>query len=130
GRERALDIMRSPEVGPFGVVALVLVVLIQAGAIAVVPVAGLVAAVANGRLAATAACLRGIPAARPDGLGALVAGTVRGPELVAGALGVAALSVLAGPVSGPVSVAAGLAAALLLLVHARQRLGGITGDVL
>src|SRR2546421_759741 len=86
GRERALDIMRSPEVGPFGVVALVMVVLIQAGAIAVVPVAGLVAAVATGRLAATGACLRGIPAARPAAPGALGAGTVRWPEAAVGAL--------------------------------------------
>ena len=93
-------------------------------------VAGLVVAMATGRLAATVACLRGIPAARPDGLGALVAGTVRWPEVVAGALGVAAVSLLAGPVRGPVSVAAGLAAALLVLVQARRRLGGITGDVL
>ena len=130
GRERALAVMRSPEVGPFGVVALVLVVLVQAGAIPAVPFAGLVAAVATGRLAATAGCLRGIPAARPDGLGALVAGTVRTPELVIGGLAVAAIAAAAGPVRGPLAVLAGLAAALLVLGHARRRLGGITGDVL
>jgi adenosylcobinamide-GDP ribazoletransferase len=132
GRDRALQIMKSPEVGPFGVVALVLVLLVQAGAVAALaaPVAGLAAAAATGRLAATAACLHGIPAARPDGLGALVAGTVRVPELAAGLLGTLALGVIAGPLRGPVAVLAGLAAALLLLAHARRRLGGITGDVL
>ncbi len=137
GRDRALDIMRRPEVGPFGVVALVLVLLTQAGAVGVlatrpaVPLlAGLATALATGRLAATAACVRGVPAARPDGLGALVAGTVHGVGVAVAMLCVVALSLAAGPVRGPVAVVAGLGVALALLWHARRRLGGITGDVL
>jgi adenosylcobinamide-GDP ribazoletransferase len=132
GRDRALEIMRRPDVGPFGVVALVLTLLIQAGAVAALarPVVPLVAALATGRLAAMAACRRGVPAARPDGLGALVAGTVRVPELAVAVLAVAALGVAAAGWRGPVAVLAGLGAALLLLWHARRRLGGITGDVL
>jgi adenosylcobinamide-GDP ribazoletransferase len=132
GRERALEIMRAPDVGPFGVVALVLTLLVQAGAVAALagrPLA-LAAALATGRLAVTLAC-RDVPAARPDGLGALVAGSVRLPELAAGVAGVGGLAVLAAAGwLGPVAVLAGLAAALLVLWHAWRRLGGITGDVL
>jgi adenosylcobinamide-GDP ribazoletransferase len=131
GRERALEIMRAPDVGPFGVVALVLTLLVQAGAVAALagrPLA-LATALATGRLAVTLAC-RGVPAARPDGLGALVAGTVRVPELAVGVAGVGALGVFAAGWLGPVAVLAGLGAALLVLWHAWRRLGGITGDVL
>ncbi len=132
GRDRALEIMREPDVGPFGVVALVLTLLIQAGAVGALarPVVPLVAALATGRLAAMAACRRGVPAARPDGLGSLVAGTVRVPELAVAVLAVGALGVAAAGWRGPVAVLAGLGAALVLLWHARRRLGGITGDVL
>ncbi len=136
-RQRALAIMRSPEVGPFGLVAIVLTVLIQAGCLAAVatrsplPVlAGFATAAATGRLAATVACRHGVPAARPDGLGALVAGTTRVPELVGGLVAVGALSVLAHPWRGPVAVLLGLAGATLVGMHAVRRLGGITGDVL
>jgi len=131
GRARALEIMRAPDVGPFGVVALVLTLLVQAGAVAALagrPLA-VAAALATGRLVVTIAC-RDVPAARPDGLGALVAGTVRVPELAAGVAAVGALAVLAAGWLGPVAVLAGLAAALLVLWHAWRRLGGITGDVL
>ena len=79
----ALDIMRRSDIGPFGVVTLVLTLLIQVAALSQAETAGhgrgpaaLIAAVVTGRLALTWACRRGVVAARPDGLGALVAGTV------------------------------------------------------
>ena len=76
-----------------------------------------------------------MPAARPDGLGALVAGTVpagrRSPSVT---VAVAALSVLAvpgRPWQGPVAVVAGARASRCCCVrHAVRRFGGITGDVL
>jgi adenosylcobinamide-GDP ribazoletransferase len=139
-RYRALSIMRSPEAGPFGVVAIALTLLIQAGAVgalagrpAVGMVAGLVAALATGRLAVTWACRRGVPAARPDGLGSLVASTTLVPELVLGLLGVMAVALAAVPErpwQGPLAVCAGLGATLPVHRHAVRRLGGITGDVL
>ncbi|MER5647008.1 adenosylcobinamide-GDP ribazoletransferase [Streptosporangium sp. NPDC002524] len=89
--ERALEIMKRSDIGPFGVVTLVLVLLVQVAALQeAVTHAGagagaitLVAACAAGRLALTWACRAGIPPARPDGLGAMVAGTVRRSVAVA-----------------------------------------------
>ncbi len=139
-RDRALAIMKQPDIGPFGVVGLALVLLGQVAAVAAVsprdwlPVlTGLVMAVATGRLAVTVACRRGVPAARSEGLGALVAGTTSGWLAVAwfGVLAAAAVPAVPGrPWQGPVAVAAGLAAAALLTRHAVRRLGGVTGDVL
>ena len=52
--------------------------------------------VAVGRLGITLCCARRIPAARPDGLGALVAGTVPAPVCAAWALALIALGAVAG----------------------------------
>jgi adenosylcobinamide-GDP ribazoletransferase len=135
---RALDIMRRSDIGPFGIVTLVLTLVIQVGALAHAEAAGggrgpvaLIAAAVTGRLALTWACRRGVAAARREGLGAIVAGTVR-PAVAAGIT----LIVLAAAVfvftsfSLPLAVVAGLAAAFILQQHAVRRLGGITGDVL
>ncbi len=137
---RTLAIMRSPEVGPFGVAAIVLAVLLQAGAFAAIgtrswlPVlASAGAGLATGRLAVTFACRRGTVAARPDGLGALVVGTTRRLDLVLGSLGVVLLALLAvphRPWQGPIAVLLGLGAAVLVHRHAARRVGGTTGDVL
>ena len=100
----------------------------------------LISAVVTGRLALTWACRKGVPAARPNGLGALVAGTV--PLAVPVALTLAAVTAAAAAVvftllSGealgwtlPLAVVAGLAAAFVVQRHSVRRLGGITGDVL
>jgi adenosylcobinamide-GDP ribazoletransferase len=139
-RERTLEIMKSPEVGPFGVVVLVLVLLVQAVALAdlaALPWPSLLIAVASayavGRFAAALGCARGMPAARPDGLGALVAGTV-GPVALAVnavAVGLVAIAAVPGrPWQGPLAVAASIAVVIALRHHLVRRLGGITGDVL
>lgn len=128
--DAALDIMKKPDIGPFGVAAVALVLLIQAAAIT--PWAAVVAWTA-GRLAIPLACRRGVPAARPDGLGALVAGTVPVPvvAVLAVALAAGSAAVVPGrPWQGPVVVAAALLVVLLLVRHAVRRFGGITGDVL
>ncbi|GGK26770.1 adenosylcobinamide-GDP ribazoletransferase [Pilimelia terevasa] len=135
-----LAVMRQADIGPFGVAALVLTLLVQAAALAALagrsPLGALAAAAAAGaagRLAAGFACRRGLPAARSDGLGALVAGTVGPAALALGFLATAALAVPAVPGrwwQGPVAVAVALAAAVLLVRHAVRRFGGVTGDVL
>lgn len=136
----ALEVMKKPDVGPFGVVALVLVLLIQTAVLAELAarswpatLAAVVAATAAGRLGVSVACRRGVPAARPDGLGALVAGTVGPIALTAGTATVALLAVAAvpgRPWQGPAAVAAALTIVVLLLRHVVRRLGGVTGDVL
>ncbi|GAA4599645.1 adenosylcobinamide-GDP ribazoletransferase [Actinoplanes octamycinicus] len=129
----ALEIMKKPDIGPFGVVALAAAVLVQAAALTAVTWWALVIAWTTGRLAITVACRRGVPPARPDGLGAMVAGTVPLPATLLAAALVAAAAIPAvpdRPWQGPVAVAVAVAAVLILLRHCVRRLGGITGDVL
>ena len=142
---RALDIMRRSDIGPFGIVTLVLTLLLQVAALARAEAAGdgrgpaaLIAAVVTGRLALTWACRRGVAAARREGLGALVAGTVRPAIAAAITLAVLAAAVTVSAVvigeplgwTLPLAVVAGLAAAFVMQRHAVRRLGGVTGDVL
>ena len=139
--ERARAVMKSPEVGALGAAALVLVPAVQVAALLACTLAGgggpaVLLAVVTGRIAVTAACTTGVPAAAPGGLGALVAGTVpRGTALGAAAVTVAAGTALAAaedlPLVLPVlAVTAGLVTARLVRTHAVRRIGGITGDVL
>jgi adenosylcobinamide-GDP ribazoletransferase len=79
-RERALAVMRTGNTGPAGVTAVVLVLAVQATALAQAldglgPLCALLG-VAVGRVPATVACSTGVPAARRDGLGATFAGQV------------------------------------------------------
>ena len=131
--DAALDIMKKADIGPFGVAAVALTLLIQAAALTAVPVAAVVVAWAAGRLAVTVACRRGVPAARPQGLGALVAGTVPVPvaALAAAVVVVAAAAATPDrPWQGPAAVAASLLVVVALVRHGVRRFGGITGDVL
>ena len=138
--ERALAIMKQPDIGPFGVTGIVLTLLGQVAAISAIVtreplavLAGLVVAATTSRLAVTLACRRGVPAARPDGLGALVAGTVPWPVPVAWTAVIATAAVAATPDlawQGPLAMVAGLGGAALLTRHAIRRFGGVTGDVL
>jgi adenosylcobinamide-GDP ribazoletransferase len=104
-------------------------------------VPAIIVAAVTGRLAITWACRRGVPSARPDGLGAMVAGSVA--PVTAAVLTVVALAVTVGgiflaaavadvPVQWilPVAVGAGLVTGIALGEHAARRLGGVTGDVL
>lgn len=127
--DQALQIMKKSDIGPFGVVALVCTLLIQVAAVAQAGPVALVAACVTGRLALTWACRAGVPSARPDGLGAMMAGTVRLPAACLATAATLALAAFTGLIT-TVAVLAGLGAALLLLRHATRRLGGITGDVL
>jgi adenosylcobinamide-GDP ribazoletransferase len=137
-RDRRLQVMRSGDVGPMGAATLVLVLLIQAAALAGV-VAGLGAvaaavtagvAVVVSRTAVTVACTSGIPGARADGLGSTVAGSVPWPVTVAVLAGAAGLSWLVDGVPGLAGVGVAAVGAGAVLWCAWRRLGGVTGDVL
>lgn len=131
---QALAVMKRSDVGPFGVVTLVLTLLVQVSALAAAErvdrgTIGIIVAAVTARLAITLACRRGVRSARATGLGALVAGTVH--PAAAAALGLAALAAAAAlGTTYAIAVAAGLACSILLTALAVRRFGGITGDVL
>lgn len=139
-RERALEVMRRGDVGPSGVAAVVLVLLVDAAALAALttsPVGLTLAALAvlASRYVLTWACVS-LPAARSGGLGATVARSVH-PAAAAGsgaallALCLAASLAAGAPWwSGPAVLLAALGAAAAVFHRARARLGGMTGDVL
>ncbi|MFD9735350.1 adenosylcobinamide-GDP ribazoletransferase [Umezawaea sp. NPDC059074] len=127
--ERALAVMKDGGAGPFAVVTLIVVLGAQASAFGAVPWGAVVVALAAGRAAFAVCCLKGVPAARPEGLGALVAGSQSWPVVALWWVVLAAASFLVVP-HGPIVVAVALGGVLLLVRHTRKRFGGITGDVL
>ncbi|GAB3594955.1 adenosylcobinamide-GDP ribazoletransferase [Angustibacter peucedani] len=137
-RERALAVMRTGDVGPAGAATLVLVLLVQAGSVAALAdrpwLVGATVLVSRGLLAV--ACARGVPSARPDGLGAAVAGTVPRGVVVGVVLAVTAVTTAATGLDdaawwvGPAAVAGALAVTGVVLRRCVRRVGGVTGDVL
>jgi adenosylcobinamide-GDP ribazoletransferase len=145
GAERSLAVMKAPDVGPFGVAAVVLILLVDVAALLVSlsldrAAVALVVAFATGRLAVSWACTPRTPAARPDGLGALVAGTTSARTvavvsalatvLAAGAGAWCDHHHLEGAARAAAAVVAPLAVAHAVRAHAVRRFGGVTGDVL
>jgi adenosylcobinamide-GDP ribazoletransferase len=141
-REQALEIMKQSDIGPFGVVTLLLALVLQIAAIASAyahhrgGIAIVVAAI-SGRLAVTVACTPRVPSARPTGLGAWVAGSVptRSAALIAAACLAASFALgyihgLPDAILSAAACATGVACAILLLRRCVTRFGGITGDVL
>lgn len=140
-RERALEVMRRSDIGPTGVVTLVLVLLLQLMALGPLltsrpGTAVAVVAVLASRQVLVLACRSGVPAARPDGLGATVAGSVATPVVVIGSAAMlvvgAGLGLLGGApwYAGAVVVVVAALAAGAVVATGRRRLGGVTGDVL
>lgn len=135
GRTRAdrLAAMADPRVGTFGVLALVVSVLARSGALASLPAGEalpLVVAVHAAARGVVAGALALAPAARPDGLAAVLVAETRPWRGVVGlAVGVVAAVGLLGPAAGPLLLAAAGAGGLVVAAAVR-RLGGITGDVL
>ncbi|UIJ35202.1 adenosylcobinamide-GDP ribazoletransferase [Allobranchiibius sp. GilTou73] len=139
-RERALEVMRKGDTGPVAVGVLVVVLLLDAAAIAAVApdswgwlLVGV--AVLASRAACTLVAVRGLPPARSDGLGVVVADNVPGPALAVTVLVTLAIAAAAGLVAGhvvlaPVAVALGFVAVSVLAIRCRTVLGGVTGDVM
>ncbi|SDY15659.1 cobalamin-5'-phosphate synthase [Modestobacter sp. DSM 44400] len=144
GRERALAVMRAGDVGPFGVVTLMLTLLLQAACLAaLLPIDGgwlaLPVVVVGARLAMARTGLRGVAIADGSSLGQAVAGTVSGAWLSAAVVVAAAVTLGAAGLLGLsltgggqllLAVVLGWAAAEALYRRARARLGGVSGDVM
>ncbi len=141
---QALDVLRRSDIGPMGVTALVLVLGLDAAALAspnltgaALPAALLIMPVV-GRFGAVLGTGRWWPAARPDGFGALVAGVTSDLALLANALAVLTVAALAGGLAqGARGVAVFMLGAMLAAGasalwqrHLHRRLGGVTGDTL
>lgn len=138
--ERSLEVMRTGPVGPAGVVAVVLVAGLQAAGLTAVLrhedawwALGLLVCASRACLAV--ACVRGVPAARADGLGAPHVGAVPVVRAAASIVMATAAVALAGHGLGSVWPMLGgmvvvLAVVVALLFRCVRRLGGITGDVL
>ena len=142
-RERALQVMHQGDVGPFGIVTVVLALLLQASCATVllgtddgwVP---LWSAVLVARLAMVRTGLPGVAVADGSSLGRAVAGTVsRAWWAVAALLACGIQAVVAlllhhpgGALGLLVATVAGLLAAELVHRRATARLGGTTGDVM
>jgi adenosylcobinamide-GDP ribazoletransferase len=142
--EEALAIMKRSDIGPMGVAALVLVLLVDAAALSSPHLTGprLLAALACltmvGRVAVLTSTGRWAPSARPGGFGALFSGVTSARAWALSALGVLVASVLAGGLASGSrgALVFGLAAMLSWLVAwlAQRRLvgrfGGLTGDLM
>jgi adenosylcobinamide-GDP ribazoletransferase len=163
--DQALEVMRRSDIGPFGVFAILAVFVLQVVALREVLTAphflavtasnqaqlvrevesvqqwtglgALLAALVLGRCALLAACRRGVPAARPDGLGAAVAGSVGPGQLAVGGLGAAlllGLTVLLDPALAWPALLLAAAVSVLWAVagtaYLSRRLGGMTGDTM
>ncbi|MCI0152620.1 adenosylcobinamide-GDP ribazoletransferase [Dermacoccus nishinomiyaensis] len=148
-RERALEVMKRGDVGPMGVIAVVVTAGVQTACFAALLDAPWLAGatVIVSRVACTTLAHRRWSAARPHGMGAVVLSAVRTPELVAASVvgwlvlvGGSALAdasgddgfstgatLLAAPLVA--SVAAGIALEWLAR-RATRTFGGLTGDVM
>lgn len=140
--EQALEIARRSDIGPFGVVAIVSVLLVDVAAYVGAIDAGravlvLVIAAGTARLSLVLACARGVPAARSEGLGAMVASSVPRTAVIGAVVAwLAACVAITGAVDRDliittlVCVVGALVVAGIGLRLCVRRLGGITGDVL
>lgn len=145
---RGLEVMRRGDVGPFGVVTLVVVLGLQAAAIGELlalgdGLAAIVLGLVVSRFILPVLCMRGVPAARADGLGPLVSGSVGGVQVIASAfVSIAVVALLwlvvttdaaqhglgAGATIG--AAGAGILVGVLFALRCIKAFGGVTGDVL
>jgi adenosylcobinamide-GDP ribazoletransferase len=142
--EQALAIMRRPDIGAFGVVAVTCTLLVQVGALSTVlsdstrpeGLLALALAAVTGRVAALQAADHAVTPG--SALAVLVAGgvptalrwvVVAGLLVVAGGGAVALGSGTSGAIWSVGAVVAGLLAAAAVRRHAVRRLGGVSGDV-
>ena len=140
-RAKALDVMRRGNIGPSGVAAVVLVLLVDGAALASLLTTGrgvvlvCLSLIASRQVLAWG-CSVGVPSARLEGLGATVAGSVHRGMVGVGFVLLLGVSALASYWSGltwwtgPVAAGSAAVGGLAVIHRATRRFGGITGDVL
>ena len=123
--------MKAHGVGAFGVVAIVLVLLVDVAALAATrhPTAALLTTGAASRLSATLACRRSVRAATREGLGAWIAGSTTRGRATFAIVSTLAFIALA-PIRAPIAIATALIVGEAVRVFVSRRTGGLTGDVL
>jgi adenosylcobinamide-GDP ribazoletransferase len=140
-RERALKIMARGNTGPMGAAALMIMIGLQAAAIGRIVVdlpsaIFLGAVICCSRCALALACRRGVPAAKNQGLGVAVAGSVPWIAAFLAWLGVAMIlgigqALIGGSYAlGAIAAVVAAAGVVLLVWRCERRLGGVTGDVM
>ena len=131
-RARRLAIMAEPTVGAYGVATAVVVLLLRWAALASMePNVLLVAGAWCGSRTVMAASARGVPYAHVEGglARSLLGGDWR-PVGLYGLIGAVSLGAFAGGRMTELAVALGMVAGGAVVLAARRRLGGFTGDVL
>lgn len=139
-RERSLAVMKTGDTGPAGAGALVVVLGIQAAALASIMtvtngpwLAAILVCVSRGAVAIT--CVEGIPAARRDGLGQTYVGSVS--RVMAAASWIILTALMCGAFllvdepwwRGLACAAVALVVIALVIRRAVNRLAGVTGDI-
>jgi adenosylcobinamide-GDP ribazoletransferase len=127
---RRLEILRDSRLGAFGGIGLILFLLLKIGAVQSVLTAeqglALVAAAAFAR--AMIGWVARQPAAREDGLGVVFGGQIRPFFLIVGTLLPNGLLAFMGW-RGSLAIVLAVIAVVGITALARQRIGGVTGDV-
>ena len=132
--ERKLEIMRDSRIGTYGVCALIISMLIRAGALASladprIVVFALIAA--HGAARATLPFLMALtPPARSDGLSHAAGKPAQDRLLIAGALAIVILGLFLGPLPGLLALILLAATVGLMAWLCSAQIGGQTGDVL
>lgn len=146
--ERRLAVMADPRIGAFGAVTLGAVLLLRFGALASsAPALLVVGGLWCGSRSAMAVVARSSPYVRPGGLAAAFVDPPRGatgfapaggrgrlgvllPPALVGAVVSVGLAVVGRGVHGLVAIGAEMVGVAAVVVLARRRIGGFTGDVL
>jgi adenosylcobinamide-GDP ribazoletransferase len=130
-RDRRLAVMRQPDIGAFGVMALVSVTLVRVGALAVVhPEPAVIAGVWCASRTSMTVIARTVSYARPSGLASEFLGGSVAPVALLGTVLALGLAVWGVGIPGIAIIAAVALTAAAVVALSARRIGGFTGDVL
>ncbi len=130
-RDRRLEIMRTSDVGAFGIATVVIVLLARVGALTARPAEiGLLAGLWCASRTVVAVAPAWLRYARDDGLASPLLATRASPLVALALLPAGALAVVAIGWPGLAAAVGAVLAATAVLALGRVRVGGFTGDVL